>query len=201
MNSADFKVLDAAMISQVRWRVALSWALVAAGLLISWKLRDLLQPFIRRSFANSLANLAIYVSIWLTIVIRSKPVPIPILGPRTKSTWGPPFFWAVFIWLPILIVTPFYLSLEVSWHLVLAFLGFCVLWALAWDLCVFVSPAKLIDFTKPPPEVPLPSSPPRESAPKCGQCGIDLRPGRTGCHWCGWKPEVSGDATASRPQV
>lgn len=27
---------------------------------------------------------------------------------------------------------------------------------------------------------------------KCGQCGIELRRGRTGCHWCGWKPESAG---------
>ncbi len=27
-----------------------------------------------------------------------------------------------------------------------------------------------------------------DTDPKCGQCGITLRKGHDGCHWCGWKP-------------
>jgi hypothetical protein len=35
---------------------------------------------------------------------------------------------------------------------------------------------------------------PADIEPKCGQCGITLRKGNDGCHWCGWKPKgVSAD--------
>ena len=26
---------------------------------------------------------------------------------------------------------------------------------------------------------------------RCGECGILLKPGYAGCHWCGWQPKKS----------
>jgi uncharacterized OB-fold protein len=42
-----------------------------------------------------------------------------------------------------------------------------------------------------------PRNTPDPNYPKCGQCGIDLRPGRIDCHGCGWQPTSSDESTKS----
>lgn len=60
---------------------------------------------------------------------------------------------------------------------IVAFIVGLMLWAIR-------RPLKLVPLPKPP-------SPPTG---ECAQCGISLKPGRTGCHWCGWEPsEMESD--------